>query len=88
MYLGSSPSPAAIDPDMLNFFTKALIKNQLKGVPQAELDKIFALIEKNPDFFKKLAVSVQEKTKSGMSQQDAMKEIMEEEGDKIKELVG
>ena len=63
---------------MLNFFTKALIKRQMKGMPEAEIEKIFTIIEKNPDFFKKMAESVQAKMKQGMSQEDAAKKFAEE----------
>ncbi len=72
---------------MLNFFTKALIKRQLKDVPQAELDKIFEMIEKNPDFFKKMAESIQVKMKSGMSQEEAAKAVMEEGDEDIKKVM-
>lgn len=73
---------------MLNFFTKALIKRQLKHVPEAEIEKIFALIEKNPDFFKNLASLLQEKLKSGMSQEEAMKAVIAEQGDEVKKVLG
>lgn len=73
---------------MLNFFTKALIKRQLKDVPQAELDKIFEMIEKNPDFFKNMANSIQEKMKTGMSQEEAAKAVMQESGDDMKKVFG
>ena len=73
---------------MLNFFTKALIKRQLKDVPEAELEKIFEMIEKNPDFFKNLALSIQEKMKTGMSQEDAARAVMEESGGELKGLMG
>lgn len=73
---------------MLNFFTKALIKRQMKGVPESELNKIFELIEKNPDFFKQMAESIQAKMKTGMSQEDAAKAVMAEGGDDFKKVMG
>ncbi len=73
---------------MLNFFTKALIKRQLKDVPQGELDKIFEMIEKNPDFFKQIAGSIQAKMKTGMSQEEATKAVMAEGGDDFKKVMG
>ena len=63
---------------MLNFLTKSLIKRQLKDVPPDQLEKIFEIIDKNPDFFMKLAGNVQEKMKSGMSQEEAVKALMED----------
>lgn len=73
---------------MLNFFTKALIKRQLKDVPQAELDKIFEMIEKNPDFFKQMAELIQAKMKTGMSQEEAAKAVMAEGGEDMKKVMG
>lgn len=73
---------------MLNFFTKALIKRQLKDVPQTELDKIFEMIEKNPDFFKQMAESIQAKMKTGMSQEEAAKAVMQESGEDMKKVMG
>jgi N-acetylglutamate synthase-like GNAT family acetyltransferase len=72
---------------MLNFFTKSLIKRQLKDVPEAEIEKLFAIVEKNPEFFTKIAAMVQEKVSQGMSQEEAVKSIMESEGDGLKELM-
>ncbi len=69
---------------MLNFFTKALIKRQLKDVPQDQLEKIFDMIEKNPDFFKQMAEKIQEKTKTGMSKEAAAKAVMEEGGEEMR----
>ncbi len=73
---------------MLNFFTKALIKRQLKDVPQGELDKIFQMIEKNPDFFKQMAGSIQAKMKTGMTQEEATKAVMQEGGEDMKKVLG
>lgn len=73
---------------MLNFFTKTLIKRQLKDVPQTELDKIFEMIERNPDFFKQMAESIQAKMKLGMSQEEAAKAVMKEGGDEMKKVMG
>jgi len=33
------------------FFLKKMLASKMKGVPQAEQDKIFEMIEKNPDLF-------------------------------------
>ena len=69
---------------MLNFFTKALIKRQLKDVPEAELEKMFEMIEKNPDYFKQMAEQIQAKMKEGMTQEEAAKAIMQSDQDKIR----
>ena len=43
---------------------------RMKGVPEAEQQKIFAAIEKNPDFFNNIAKEIKEKMDSGMDQND------------------
>ncbi|MEN9913265.1 MAG: hypothetical protein RLY66_673 [Candidatus Parcubacteria bacterium] len=72
----------------MNFFTKMLVKKQLKGkVPEGEMDKMIDLIEQNPDFFKNMAESIQEKMKSGMSQEEAALAVMQKDGDQLKQLM-
>lgn len=53
-----------------------MIKSQLKGVPDAQIDHIIALVEKNPDLFKKIGDEIQAKVKAGRSQQAASMEVM------------
>lgn len=59
-----------------NFLMRKMLSSQLKGVPQEEQDKIFVMIEKNPDFFQKIAVEVQEEMKKGKGQMDATMEVV------------
>lgn len=74
---------------MFNFFTRALIKKQMEGkVPEAELDKLLGAMEKNPDFFKQMVASVQEKVGKGMSQEEAAKSFMEEQGEEARKVFG
>ncbi|MBP6858431.1 MAG: hypothetical protein KBC33_01205 [Candidatus Pacebacteria bacterium] len=73
----------------MNFFTKMLVKKQLKGkIPEGEMDKMIDMIEKNPDFFKQMAASIQEKMKSGMSQEEAAMAVMQQDGDQLKKMMG
>lgn len=58
------------------FLLKKMIKSQLKGVPDAEVDRIIMLVEKNPELFKKIGDEIQAKIKSGRSQQAASMEVM------------
>jgi len=48
---------------MKTFLMKKMLASQMKGVPQAEQDKLFAMIEKNPELFQKIALEVQEEIK-------------------------
>ena len=71
-----------------NFLMKTMLKKQLKNIPQEQQDMIFAAIEKNPDFFMKIAQEAQEKIKGGMSQQDAMMMVMKSHQDELKQVMG
>ncbi len=71
-----------------NFLLKTMLKKQMKNVPEEQQEQIFAMIEKNPDFFMKIAQEAQEKIKGGMSQQDAMMKVMEAHKDELKEAMG
>jgi hypothetical protein len=71
-----------------NFLLKQMLKKQLKDIPQEQQDQIFAMIEKNPDFFMKIAEEVQEKVKGGMNQQDAMMQVMQSHQDELKKVMG
>lgn len=71
-----------------NFLLKTMLKKQMKNVPQEQQDQIFAMIEKNPDFFMKIAEEAQEKIKGGMSQQDAMMMVMRNHEKELREVMG
>lgn len=71
-----------------NFLLKQMLKKQMKNVPQDQQDQIFAMIEKNPDFFMKIAQEAQEKIKGGMSQQDAMMMVMKNHEKELREVMG
>jgi len=54
---------------------KKMLATQLKGVPQAEQDKLFEMIDKNPQLFQKIATETQEEMKRGSSQMDAAMKV-------------
>ncbi|HAT68361.1 MAG: hypothetical protein A2481_03120 [Candidatus Yonathbacteria bacterium RIFOXYC2_FULL_47_9] len=58
------------------FLLKKMIKSQLKGVPDSEIDRIIMLVEKNPELFKKIGDEIQAKIKGGRSQAAASMEVM------------
>ncbi len=68
-----------------NFLLKKMLK--AKGVPEAQIDMFVAMMEKNPELFKKIAEEVQEKVKSGMSQTDAGMLVMKKYEAELKKLV-
>ena len=58
------------------FLLKQMIKRQLKGMPESEIDRIVELVGKNPEIFKKIGDQIQSKVKAGRSQQAATMEVM------------
>jgi len=70
-----------------NFFLKQLLKSKMKGVPESEQERIFSILEKNPEFFQKIAIEVQEKTKNGKPQQEAVMEVLGKYQDELKKIM-
>jgi len=70
------------------FLLKKMIKSQLKGVPDAQIDHIIALVEKNPDLFKKIGDEIQAKVKAGRSQQAASMEVMRAHQAELQKVLG
>ena len=63
------------------------MQSKMKDVPVAEQEKIFKMIEKNPDFFQKIALEVQESMKSGKDQMAATMEVMQKYQDDLKGML-
>ncbi len=72
---------------MKSFFLKQLLKSKMKDVPAVEQEKIFAMLEKNPDFFQKIAEEVQTKIKSGKDQQAAVMEVLTSHKDELQKIM-
>jgi len=72
----------------MNFFMKALLKKQMKGVPEADIDKFLEMVEKNPDFFKQVADEAQAKIKAGMGQQEAVMAVLADKQAELAKVMG
>ncbi|OHA15747.1 MAG: hypothetical protein A2743_03925 [Candidatus Taylorbacteria bacterium RIFCSPHIGHO2_01_FULL_43_47] len=70
-----------------SFLMKQLLKSKLKDMPSAEADKILAIVEKNPDFFVKIAGEIQEKIKAGKDQMQATIEVMKSHEAELKNIL-
>ncbi len=68
-----------------NFLLKKMLRTQ--GVPEAQIDMVINMMEKNPELFKKIAEEIQAKIKGGMDQQSASMEIMGKYQEELKKLV-
>ena len=66
---------------------KKMLVDKLKDVSKAEQDKLFAMIEKNPDLFQKIATEAQEKIKGGSDQMTAMMSVAKKYEDELKKLM-
>jgi len=71
----------------MNFLMKQLIKSKLKSLPEADREKIMSVLEKDPEFFAKMAKGVKEKMAAGKDQMAAIMEIAEENKDTLGKLL-
>lgn len=68
------------------FLIKKMLQSKLKDVPPEAQAKLFAMLEKNPDFFMKVATEVQQKMKTGKSEMEAAMEVMKNHEEEFKNL--
>ncbi len=72
----------------MNFITRKIMQSQLKNLPKDQQEMIMTAIEKDPEFFKKLADEIKKEVKSGKSQQTASMIVMMKHQNKLRELMG
>lgn len=66
---------------------KKMLSSQLKGVPEDQQNKILDAIEKNPDFFQKIAAEVQEEMKKGKDQMAATMFVMQKHQSELQNVM-
>ena len=71
-----------------NMLMKKMLKSQLKGVPEAEQEKILKVVGENPELFGKIAKEIQEKIKGGAEQMPASMEVMGKYKDELRGVLG
>lgn len=59
-----------------NFLLGQAMKWKMKDVPAEQREQIMALVQKNPELFKKIGEEVEKRTKSGEPQMKATMEVM------------
>lgn len=69
------------------FLMKKMLASQMKGVPQAEQDKILAMIDKDPNLFQKIGEEVQAEMKKGKDQMAATMEVVKRHEAELKKLM-
>lgn len=63
------------------------MKWKMKDVPAAQRDQIMALVQKNPELFKKIGEEVERRTKGGEPQMKATMEVMKKYRTELSQLM-
>lgn len=66
---------------------KKMLKSQLKGVPEAEQEKILKVVSENPELFGKIAQEIQMKIKGGKGQMEASMEVLSRYQNELKNIL-
>ncbi len=70
-----------------DFLLRQTLKYKMKDVPEARRDEMLVLMEKNPEFFKKVGEEVQKRVKSGQSEMAATMVVMREHQAEFQKLI-
>ena len=70
-----------------DFFLKQALKHKLKDVPADQRDKLMGIMEKHPDFFKKIGEEVQKRVKGGQSEMAATLVVMREHQAELQKIM-
>lgn len=66
---------------------KQVMKSKMKGVPEAEQEKILNAMDKHPEFFKMIGEEIKAKKKSGKSEMEASMEVMRKHQSQFQQLL-
>jgi len=69
-----------------NSLVRKLMESKMKNVPQAEKERIFNLIDKNPALFQQILEEIQNEIKSGKEQMTATMEVMKRHEEELKKI--
>lgn len=70
-----------------DFFLKQMLKGKLRGLPEAEQKRVLALVEANPEFFKKIGDEIEKRKKSGQDEMTASMEVMRKYQSELQKLM-
>ena len=70
-----------------DFLMRKMLASKMKGVPQADQEKVFSMLEKNPELFQKIGVEVQEEIKKGKDQMTATMFVIKKYESELKGLM-
>ncbi len=67
---------------------KKMLQRQMKDIPKEQQDVIMRAVEKNPDFFEKIAKEIEQKTKQeGKDQNSAAFEVMRKHQGELQKIM-
>lgn len=69
-----------------NFLMRKMIESKMSHIPKEERDRVFTMVEKNPELFQKIALEIQEEVKNGKSEMDAAMAVMPKYQDELQKL--
>lgn len=73
---------------MKTFLMKKMLASKMKGIPESEQEKIFLMLEKNPELFQKIGLEVQNEMKSnGLDQMTATMKVSKKYESELKGLM-
>ncbi len=70
-----------------SFFFKKYADWKLKDVPEAQRDQMLALVQKDPDLFKRIGEEIERRKKGGESEMKAAMEVMKKHREEIAVLM-
>lgn len=70
-----------------NFMMKQVLKHKLKHLPEQQRNMILGMVEKNPDFFKKIGEEVERRKKSGQGETAATMQVMREHQHEFQQML-
>jgi len=70
------------------FLVRQALKMKMKDMPEAQREQILALVEKDPELFKKIGEEVDRRVKGGENQMKASMEVMKKYRTELSGLMG
>jgi GMP synthase PP-ATPase subunit len=70
-----------------DFFIRKMIENKMKDVPKDQQEMIMGAINKNPEFFSKIAGEIEAETKKGKDQMQAAIEVMKRHQHELQQIL-
>lgn len=70
-----------------DWLIRKMVASKMKDVPKEQQEQLIAMIQKNPEFFKKIAEEIQAKINGGKDQMSATMEVMQAHQEELKALM-